>query len=135
MNTISDNVYRSKELGEYKKNKRPMVRDKRKTQKGGKLLGEGGFGCVISPPLKCKKSFTNSPYSIDRNYISKIVEYDEDDDDVWKELNIGKILAKVDPSQKFFSPIINGCFLHRQRNHDLEYSISKDFNKISIKIK
>jgi len=118
MNTIRKNTIKSSKLN----------RDK-KTQKGGKLLGEGGFGCVISPPLKCKKSFTDTPYSIDPNYISKIVEYDEDDDDVWNELNIGKRLAKVDPSQKYFSPIINGCFLHHQKNSDLQYSKTKYHGK------
>ena len=93
--------------------------------KGGQLLGEGGFGCVISPPLKCSKTFLKLPYSIDKNYISKIIEYDENEDDVWNELNIGKLLLKIDPNQKYFSPIINGCFLDKQRNKDLKYLASK----------
>jgi len=99
---------------------------KTKKLKGGKLIGEGGFAaCVISPPLKCKKTFIKLPYSIDKNYISKIVEYDENDDDVWNELNIGSKLLKIDPNQKYFSPIINGCFLDKQRNKDLKYLASK----------
>ena len=24
------------------------------TQKGGKVLGKGSFGCVVSPPIPCK---------------------------------------------------------------------------------
>lgn len=102
-----------------------------KRQIGGVLLGEGGFGCVISPPLRCKKTFHKFPYSIDINYISKIVEYDESDESIWDELNIGKKLIKIDPSQKYFSPILDGCFLHKQKSRDLLYSLtnSKSTNK------
>jgi serine/threonine protein kinase len=98
-------------------------------QNGGVLLGEGGFGCVISPPLKCKKTFHKFPYSIDTNYISKIVEYDESDESIWNEIDFGKKLIKIDPSQKYFSPILDGCFLHKQKNKDLSYSLtSKNSN-------
>jgi serine/threonine protein kinase len=96
------------------------------SQKGGVLLGEGGFGCVISPPLRCKKTFHKFPYSIDTNYISKIVEYDESDENIWDEINIGKKLIKIDPSQKYFSPILDGCFLHKQKSRDLLYSLSNN---------
>ena len=49
-------------------------------QNGGEVLGQGGYGCIISPPVKCKNHFKNIPYSIDNRFISKIVEYDEDND-------------------------------------------------------
>lgn len=98
-----------------------------KNQKGGKLLGEGGFGCVISPPLRCKKTFNKTPYSIDSNYISKIVEYDKDDEDIWSEINIGDKILKIDTNQKYFTPIMNGCFLYKQNNGDLKYSRSKPY--------
>jgi serine/threonine protein kinase len=100
------------------------TRKKYNIQNGGKLLGEGGFGCVISPPLRCKKTFHKFPYSIDANYISKIVEYDDSDESIWDELNIGKKLIKIDPSQKYFSPILDGCFLHKQKSKDLMYSLT-----------
>lgn len=100
-----------------------MIMNTRK-QNGGVLLGEGGFGCVISPPLKCKKTFHKFPYSIDTNYISKIVEYDESDESIWNELDFGKKLIKIDPSHKYFSPILDGCFLYKQKNKDLSYSLT-----------
>ena len=81
---------------------------------GGGVLGKGGFGCVISPPLKCKESFFRLPYSIDKKYISKIVKYNKNDDDVYDELNIGNKLLKIDSNQKYFLPIINGCLLDKQ---------------------
>ena len=91
-------------------------------QNGGQVLGEGGFGCIISPPLKCKNHFKNIPYSIDKKFISKIVEYDEDDEeDIMNEIKIGHKLFKIDQNQKFFSPIINGCHFYYQKSNDLEY--------------
>jgi serine/threonine protein kinase len=91
-------------------------------QKGGEVLGQGGYGCIISPPLKCKNHFKNIPYSIDKRFISKIVEYDEDDDEeIMNEINIGNKLYKIDPNQKFFSPIINGCHFYKQKSNDLDY--------------
>jgi serine/threonine protein kinase len=102
------------------------------SQLGGALLGEGGFGCVISPPLRCKTTFHKFPYSIDTNYISKIVEYDESDESVWDELTIGKKLIKIDPFQKYFSPILDGCFLHKQKSRDLLYSKSSTNNSSDL---
>ena len=91
-------------------------------QNGGEVLGQGGYGCIVSPPLKCKNHFKNIPYSIDKRFISKIVEYDEDDDqENMNEINIGNKLYKIDPNQKFFSPIINGCHFYKQKSNDLEY--------------
>ena len=104
-----------------------IYKNNEKYQKGGKLLGEGGFGCVISPPLKCKKTFNKTPYSIDSNYISKIVEYDKDDENIWDEIHIGDKILKIDQNQRYFTPIMNGCFLYKQNNGDLKYSRSKPF--------
>jgi serine/threonine protein kinase len=96
-------------------------------QQGGKLLGEGGFGCVISPPLKCKdKHFSSIPYSIDSKYISKLVEYNEDEDDeIMAELKFGEKLVRIDPTQKYFSPMINGCNFYKQKSNDIEYQYYK----------
>jgi serine/threonine protein kinase len=104
----------------------------KKTQSGGKLLGEGGYGCVVSPPLKCNKPFFKIPYSIDEKYVSKIFEYDEDDEDVFNELKIGNKLISIDPYQKYFSPIINGCNFIKQKHPDIQYLISKpDYDNTS----
>ena len=94
---------------------------KKQKQQGGKILGEGGFGCVVSPPLKCQSPFFKVPYSIDEGYVSKIVEYDEDDEDILNELKIGLKLNKVDSRQRYFSPVITGCFLEEQSHPDISY--------------
>ena len=123
------NMTQKRKLDRINRRKSKLSSLKTKKQSGGKVLGEGGFGCVISPPLKCKKKFLKEPYSIDENYISKIVEYDEEDTDVWNELNLGKILLKIDRNQRYFSPIVNGCFLHKQkkRNNDIAYLMRSSF--------
>jgi serine/threonine protein kinase len=99
-----------------------------KNQDGGTVLGSGGFGCVISPPLKCKNHFNKIPYSIDKKYISKIVEYIKDDDEMMNEIKIGSKLAKLDPHQKYFSPIINGCHFYKQSSNDISYQSYKPFD-------
>ena len=99
-------------------------------QRGGKLLGEGGFGCVVTPPLRCRNPLFKTPYSIDDRYVSKIIEYDEDKDDandILNELKFGRKLSKVDPRQRYFSPIINGCLLEEQKHPDVYYSRVKTF--------
>ncbi len=107
-----------------------------KTQSGGKLLGEGGYGCVISPPLKCNKPFFKIPYSIDEKYVSKIFEYDEEDEDVFNELKLGNKLINIDPYQKYFSPIINGCNFVKQKHPNIQYLISRpNYNSTSSSTK
>jgi serine/threonine protein kinase len=98
----------------------------KRMQDGGKVLGEGGFGCVISPPLKCKNHFLNVPYSIDDKYISKLVEY-SDDDEMMNEIKISSKILKLDQNQKYFSPIINGCVFSQQKSNDIEYNRFKPF--------
>lgn len=106
--------------------------DSIKTQTGGKVLGEGGYGCVVSPPLKCNKPFFKIPYSVDEKYVSKIFEYDEDDEDVFNELKLGNKLITIDPYQKYFSPIINGCNFIKQKHPDIQYLASKpDYDESS----
>ncbi len=104
-----------------------MVLNKKK-QDGGTVIGSGGFGCVISPPLKCKNHFNRTPYSIDKKYISKLVEYDKDDDEMMNEIQLGSKLVKIDPHQKYFSPIINGCHFYKQSSNDIIYQSYKPFN-------
>ena len=43
------------------------------TQKGGKVLGKGSFGCVISPPIPCK-SKKGEMGRRTKKLLSKIIE-------------------------------------------------------------
>ena len=51
--------------------------------KGGKLLSEGGFGCVFNPSMKCNGE------SDSEKQVSKIQRYDNS---AKNEIDIGKML-------------------------------------------
>lgn len=65
--------------------------------KGGRVVGEGSFGCVVTPSLSCDSR--TSKNDIDKT-VSKIVlipdEFIED------EINIAMKLKGLDPMQKYF---------------------------------
>lgn len=73
------------------------------TQRGGRFLGKGSFGCVIKPALKCKK--TN--YKMD-NKVSKIIKSTGSNEEK-NELYLSRILNKIDPNQNYFLSILDYC--------------------------
>lgn len=88
------------------KSKKSKLKTKRtKNLKGGKLIGEGSFGCVIKPSIPCKKNTKSL-----NNTVSKIVK-DPDFDDIKIENKVNKILRNIDPSYKYYIPYIDICIL------------------------
>lgn len=96
----------------------------KKILKGGKYLGEGSFGCVVTPSLSCqniiksnRKSITKKNHLTDKTNskingqnnktVSKIIL--SLDDGIKEEINISKKLKKIDPQQKYFITIDNYC--------------------------
>jgi len=84
--------------------------------KGGRYLGHGSFGCVISPALQCNKkskkySQGQKRYSILRDDVSKIISRTDDDkqDTVDNEIEISNKLKHIDPNQKYFLYIKDNC--------------------------
>jgi len=84
--------------------------------KGGRYLGQGSFGCVISPALKCnqksrKYSYSQKKYSIPRDDVSKIISRTDDDtkEIVDNEIAIANKLKHIDPNQKYFLYIKENC--------------------------
>ena len=77
---------------------------------GGKYLGSGSYGCVVTPPLPCKsshlskKTFKNTN---NRKYVSKIIKYS--DDDTYHEINISKRIKQIDPEQHYFITYESVC--------------------------
>ena len=39
---------------------------------GGKLLSEGGYGCVFKPPIKCENSTSTDEHGISKLMLSGI---------------------------------------------------------------
>ena len=96
---------------------------KTKKQIGGRFLGEGGFGCVISPAIECRAS-TRSFYNMfkhntlkselrnktqKRSNVSKIVKMEDEETET--EIEVSKILKRIDPQQKHFLHIKDYCRL------------------------
>jgi serine/threonine protein kinase len=84
--------------------------------KGGNFLGQGSFGCVISPALQCnqkskKYSQSYKRYSIPRDDVSKIISRTDDDkqDIVDNEIAVSNKLKHIDPNQKYFLYIKENC--------------------------
>lgn len=82
-----------------------MPKLKVKTQRGGRKLGEGGFGCIVSPAIPCIKTKKYRP-----DDVSKILHV-RDQEDYQEELNIYKVLRKADPKQKYVLGITEECAL------------------------
>lgn len=84
--------------------------------KGGRYLGQGSFGCVITPALQCSKkskkySHGHKRYSIARNDVSKIISRTDIDmeDTVENEIQVSNKLKYIDPNQKYFVYIKDNC--------------------------
>ena len=76
------------------------------TMIGGKLLSEGGYGCVYYPALTCKLQEEESEKGL--KYISKVQRYNIA---AKNEIEISSIVRKIPLYKNFFAPIIETCNL------------------------
>ena len=99
-------------------NKKISNKKKLKQQIGGTLLGEGGFGCVVTPPLGCKNKKLSKFKN--KDYVSKIVDISTYDtlEDAMSEIEIGNLLKRIDKTGKYFTPIIDYCKLKKTVRKD-----------------
>jgi len=94
-----------------------------KTLRGGKFVGEGSYGCVVSPAIPClnAKSKSNNKFS---NSLSKISKGKSINKTVSKiiispnkaikdEIALSHIIHKIDPQQKHFITFNNTCILKK----------------------
>tara|TARA_B100000035_G_C21035688_1_gene570798 strand:+ start:2048 stop:3217 length:1170 start_codon:yes stop_codon:yes gene_type:complete len=72
-----------------------------KTMRGGKLVAEGGYGCIFTPGINCDGSIMKS-----KKYASKIQRYDSS---AKNEIEIGKILQELNGFEDHFSPVLKHC--------------------------
>ena len=82
------------------------IHESRTNQTGGLKLGQGGFGCVVTPAIGCRKR--QPP----QNAVSKITYvvpgYEED---YQNELQMLKKIQSIDPEQKYFVSVSDECQL------------------------
>ena len=57
---------------------------------GGRFIGKGSYGCVFSPPLKCRKK------QLSTVEVGKIT----DSEDAKREYNAHKILGKINEAKE-----------------------------------
>ena len=77
----------------------------RKTQSGGKFIGQGSYKCVFKPAIKCLGSKSRYGNRKSGDYISALTTYD----DSKTELKMEAIRAKIDPREKFTIKIRKSC--------------------------
>lgn len=100
-------------INDRKTNNKKRKSKKKITKTIGEKLGEGSFGCVVTPPIKCKKK-SKKVELLDLNnnkYVSKLINaYDEDEkDELKREIKINKLVYKIDPDNVFFVSFIKTC--------------------------
>ena len=69
--------------------------------KGGKLLAEGGYGCVFTPGINCDGSVMKT-----KKYVSKIQRYDSS---ARNEIRIGKKIQELNGFEDHLAPILKYC--------------------------
>lgn len=100
-------VRKTKKNSKVTKTKTCKTRNTR--QKGGKKLGEGGFGCVIHPGIPCDTSSSSDPAKVTRT-ISKIIP-DGRNEQYQREMEIYKHIKQIDPPQRFLISYNEECQL------------------------
>jgi serine/threonine protein kinase len=79
-------------------------------QSAGKYVGKGIAGCIFRPHLKCQT------VSNKKNSIGKVFDDHEEYDN---ELQMARIIERIDPDFKFSIPILGTCDnLHYYRHND-----------------
>ncbi len=87
-----------------------MPRDNKKKQKGGRVLGRGGYGCAIAPAVAC--SAKNDPKKL-KNQVTKLIDMSkmgkDEKDSLLEEFKISQKFKTVDPDNKYFLGGIEHC--------------------------
>jgi serine/threonine protein kinase len=109
-----------KKINKYKTSK------KHKTLRGGKFVGEGTYGCVISPAIPCmniKSNTKKSSNSLSKNSKGKIIDKTvskiiiSPTNEIKEEIELSHIIHKIDPQQKHFITFNNTCVLKKLPNN------------------
>jgi serine/threonine protein kinase len=92
---------------------------------GGKLLAEGGYGCVFSPGINC-----NGTSMKNKKYVSKIQRYDSS---AKNEIKIGKKIEELSGFEDHFVPVLKHCEIDIANIEDNEKDKCSIFKKSKTK--
>lgn len=82
---------------------------------GGKLLSEGGYGCVYYPYLDCSLEETKTNQNA---FLSKVQRYN---DAAKNEIKIGAIVKTIKQYRNFFAPIVDSCVVSNIKPLETKY--------------
>ena len=77
---------------------------------GGKLISEGGFGCIFYPSVNCDGSVSKK-----KEYVSKIQRLNFS---AKSEIQIGEKIKSLKGYKSFFAPIISTCPINVKKVKD-----------------
>jgi serine/threonine protein kinase len=85
--------------------------NKTKKLKGGRFIGKGSFGCVITPAISCPKLDKSEEQQKLDKHVSKILI--NPDEDVKEEIKLSKIVRNLDPNSNYFITFTDACRLRQ----------------------
>lgn len=84
---------------------------------GGKLIGQGTYGCVYYPGISC-----SGKKSKDKEYVTKIMAYNSN---LKKEIYISQLIRKIKNYKQYFVPISKSCPIKLERIDEKNISFEK----------
>lgn len=92
------------------KHKTLKLKQNHTMQSGGLKLGQGSFGCVITPAIKCQNSQIDLS---NQQSVSKIVYKDPKSGDKYdREMTILRKIAEIDKKQHYLIGVLDECELN-----------------------
>lgn len=105
---------------------RRQSKGRRKSIRGGKKIGQGSFGQVFAPPLKCKGNNNSKVYG--EGYVSKILR----GSDVEEEYEKAMLVKAMDPEGAWSITPEKGCVLAAEQTNT-NYTPGEETDQIIYK--
>ena len=95
-----------------------MIQFINNTQSGGKIIGQGTYGCIFKPGFSCDGGKDSSA-----RYISKL-QIKRDSKEGSNEVIFGDIIQNIPNYARYFAPIESACDVDIQamRKHESDYA-------------
>lgn len=78
-------------------------------KKGGERIAEGSYGCVVTPPPKCKTMVNASTRSAKNTNSTKIAKLFGDYHSMQEEFHLAQQIAQMDPEGKWSTDVYEAC--------------------------
>ena len=112
--TTTNNIYQRQLIDDKIYNEHDIMN-------GGKLVSEGGFGCVFYPGIECSGEISDNV-----KIVSKIQVADKNSEN---EIKVGQIIKKIHGFTNNFSPVVSDCPIEINKLEDPNKSKCGIFKK------